>query len=332
MAMAALGCEHTTPFSFDNDVSTTPFQKGDPARLTFNPGLDTRASWLPDGSAFLFTEEQTGRPDRDQCIAVMPGTGGTITRTICADSDVAADSVNVFLAPAVSSEGRLAYLRTSTLANRGRPTQDHAAVVLATYTAPQPGTVIQSLPYFSPDSQPVDVVSDIHWAAGSVLFFLADHFQIICLNLSCTVADTSLTGLEIDRIVLAPSGPILTAVPGTVGATALATAGPDTVFFALAGSGQVHRLVVGAPADSVIFTFPGSVTGLSVAAGRLAAAVNGTLHLLTLATAADTVLPVSGPNEIIDHPALDPTGHFLIADVTDTSSGLPADLWLWRLP
>ena len=332
MAMAALGCEHTTPFSFDKDVSTTPLQKGDPVRLTYNPGLDTRASWLPDGSAFLYTQEQLGRPDRDQCIAVMPGTGGTITRLVCADSDVAADSVNVLLAPAVSPEGRLAYLRTSTLANRGRPTPDRAGVVLATYAAPQPGTVIQSLPYFSPDSQPVDMVSDIHWAAGSVLFYLADHFQIVCLNMSCTVADTSLTGLEVDRIVLAPSGPILTAVPGTVGATALAIAGPDTVFFALAGSGKVHRLVVGAPADSVIFTFSGPVTGMSAASGRLVAAVGGTLHLLTLATAADSVLLVPGLTDIMDHPALDPTGHFLIADVTDTSTGLPPDLWLWRIP
>jgi len=332
MATAALCCEHTTPFSFDKDVSTTPFQPGNPARLTFNPGVDTRASWLPDGSAFLFTEEQLGRPDRDQCLAVMPGTGGTVTRTICADSDAGADSVNVFLAPAVSSEGRLAYLRTSTLANRGRQTPDHASMILATYTAPQPGTVVQSLPYFSPDSQAVDVVSDIHWASGSTLFYIADHFQYTCTNVSCTTADTSLVGLEIDRIILAPSGPIVTAVPGSVGATALATAGADTVYFTLSGSGNVHRLVVGASADSVIFTFSGTVTGLSVASGRLAAAVNGTLHLLTLATATDTVLPDPGPFKIIDHPALDPTGHSLIADVTDTSSVLPADLWLWRLP
>lgn len=332
MAMAAVGCEHTAPFSFDYPEPTTPFQPGNPARLTFNPGLDTRASWLPDGSAFLYTQAQ-GRPDHDQCLVAMPGSGGATIRTICTDTDRAGDSSNVFLAPAVAVDGRMAYLRSSTLANFGRTTPDYSFLVVATYADPQPAAVIERLPHLSPGGQTVDVATDLHWTAPSTLIFLADRFQIICLNLSCTAADTSIVGLEIDQAVVSAAPPAITLVAGTVGASAVATAGADTLYYTLSSDpGGLHRRIFSTSADSVVFTFPGAVTGLSAAGGRVAAAVGGTLHLLTLATGVDTVLPAAGPTGVVDHPALDPTGRVLVADVTDTATTLPADLWLWTIP
>jgi hypothetical protein len=331
MATAVAGCEHTAPFSGTDYHATTPLEPGNPARLTYNLGVDTRASWLPDGSAFLFTEQQVGLPDRDQCLAAIPASGGSITRLICTDTDPAGDSTNVFLAPAVSADLRMAYVRTSTIANFGRTTPDHGALVLATYALPLPGKQILPLPYFSPGGQSVTFASDLHWTDRATLYFLADRFQFTCLNLSCTIGDTSIVGLEIDRVITTDP-PSITLVTGTVGASALATAGSDTLYYALSGSGDLHRVILSTSTDSVIFTFSGAVTGLSVASGRLAAAVAGTLHLFVLATAADTVLAAPGLADLMDHPALDPTGHTLIADVTDTSSGLPADLWRWSIP
>lgn len=330
MAITAVGCGHTTPFSITDYSATTPFAPGNPTRLTFSPGLDTRASWLPDGSAFFFTEEQTGRPDHDQCLVVMRRSGGSITRTICSDADQAGDSTNVFLAPAVGKNDRLAYVRTSTIANFGRSTPDYGAVVLATYAAPQPGTPIVRLPYFSPGGQSVTFASDLHWTDATTLYFLADQFQIICLNVSCTSLDTSIVGLEVDRVTLTTGSPGLTLVTGTVGASALAAAGADTLYYALSGSGDVHRLIVSTSADSVVFTFPGPVSGLSSGGGRLAAAVAGDLHLLTLASGQDTVLSPAGGGLPADHPALDSTGHLLVADVRIGSA--PADLWIWSIP
>ena len=330
LALATAGCGHTTPFPITGYSSTTPFAPGNPTRLTFSPGLDTRASWLPDGSAFLYTQQQLGRTDRDQCLVLMPRSGGSTTRTICTDTDGAGDSTNVFLAPAVATNGRLAYVRTSTVANFGRKTPDYGAVVWATYADPLPGTQIVPLPYFSPDSQTVTFASDLHWTDATTLYFLADQFQIICLNPSCTSADTSIVGLEVDRASLTTGTPLITPVTGTKGASALAAAGADTLYYTLSGSGDLHRLIVSTSADSVVFTFPGAVSGLSAGGGRVAAAVSGDLHLLNPASGQDTVLSPAGGGLPADHPALDPTGHLLVADARIGSA--PADLWLWTLP
>src|SRR4029077_3245378 len=129
IAAGVLACNHTTPFSPQTYAATGPFVPGDPSRLTYNTGVDTRASWLPDGSAFLYTQEQAGRPDHDRCLAVMPKTGGTVTRTICTNTDAAGDTLNVFESPAVSTTGQLAYVRTSVLANTGTGEPHHGGPV-----------------------------------------------------------------------------------------------------------------------------------------------------------------------------------------------------------
>lgn len=330
--LTIVGCNHTTPFSTGDYGATSPFQPGNPARLTFNAGVDTRAAWLPDGSAFMYTQEQV-TPDRDQCLTVMGRTGGSTTRLICTETDPGHDSTNVFLAPAASgvfAGARMAYVRTSTLANYGRSIPDYGSLTSATWAAPVPGKQILSLPYLSPGGQTANFASDLHWTDPSTLYFLADQFGLICLNLSCTVADTSITGLEVDRVSFATATPAISLVPGTVGASAFATGGPDTLFYALSGSGDLHRLILSSSADSVVFTFPGNVLGLSAASGRVAAAVAGRLHLLRLATAVDSVLPLAGPLQVANHPALDPTGHFIVADISD--NGAPPDLWLWSVP
>jgi hypothetical protein len=322
-----VGCNHTEPFTTDYR-SVGPLVPGNPTRLTYNSGVDTRASWLPDGSAFLYTQQQT-TSDQDQCLAVMGRTGGATSRLICTDTDPAQDSTNVFLAPAVSTNLRMAYVRTSTIAHFGRTTPDYGALVLATYALPLPGKQIVPLPHFSPGGQSVTFASDLHWTDPTTLYFLADRFQFTCLNTNCTIADTSIVGLEIDRVITTDT-PSITLVTGTVGASALATAGSDTLYYALFGSGDLHRLIISTSTDSVVFTFPDNVLGLSAASGRVAAAVAGSLHLLILATAVDSILPAAGPLQVVDHPALDPTGHLLVADVRD--GGAPSDLWLWSIP
>ena len=94
------------------------------------------------------------------------------------------------------------------------------------------------------------------------------------------------------------------------------------------------------------FGAAGIVRDLSLAGGRLAAVVggnvtvssepiNGTyqedhgglLHLLTLATNADTTLPDSGL--LFRHPALSPTGDRLVAEAWQ---GNAIDLWFFELP
>src|SRR5262249_42924269 len=151
---------------------------------------DTRVSWLPDGTGFLYTQEQVDRLDRDRCLVLMPATGGGIQRSICPESDVDGDSLDDFESPAVSSTGRMAYVRTTMLAFFGRSGPDNAQLVLGTFSDPYATTQLTTLPYFGPASRPVDIVSDLHWAGPNTLIFLTEQQTFPSRCGGCAAVDT----------------------------------------------------------------------------------------------------------------------------------------------
>jgi len=325
--LAVGACEHTTPFSVSDYAPTAPLAPGNPTRLTYSTGADYGASWLPDGSAFLYSQEQSGL-DHDRCLALMPGGGGAVTRTICDDGDPDGDSLNAFLSAAVSPGSRIAYVRTAMLAFSGGAGPDNAALVVAPFGNPLAAEVARVLPYISPSGRSVDIASEVAWAGPATLVFLAEQVSYPCTNFGCTTSDTVATGLEIDRVDLGSGSPVLSVVPGTDLAAALTVSGPDTLYFALGGSPQVHQRILSTGADTVVFTLGDTPTGLTAAGARLAATVSGALHVVDLATGMDQVLRASGA----DAPALSPDGHALVAQVADSANGFVPDLWLWTVP
>ena len=330
-AALVVSCDHTTPFSAGSYGNTAPLNPGNPARLTYNPGVDPRASWLPDGSGFLYTQEQTDRTDLDRCLALMPAGGGTVTRTICAGSDLAGDSLDDFESAAASTDGRIVYARTSMIAGFGHAGPDHAALVIAPYASPLAATLLQTLPYFGPASRSVDMVSDIHWVGPTALVFLSEQWTYPAACGTCTRVDTVRTGLDIQRIDVGPP-PVISLVPGTDQATSVTVGGRDTIYYTLAGDPGVHRRVLASNADTVVFIFAAAPTDVTVAGSRVAALVGDTMHVVDLPTGADLKLAL-GLNQLL-RPALSPDGHSLVAEVAvvDTLGIHPADLWLWRLP
>ena len=64
--------------------------------------------------------------------------------------------------------------------------------------------------------------------------------------------------------------------------------------------------------------------------GRLAVVVLGQLHVLSLSPFADQTLTTPHPGQIIAHPALDPAGHLIVAEVSDSTA--LSNLWLWTVP
>ena len=331
-AAAALlvACDHPTPFSAGSYGNTGPLFPGNPAQLTYNTGVDTRASWLPDGSGFLYTQEQVGRTDLDRCFALMPAGGGTVTRTICA-GDQAEDSLDDVESAAVSTDGRIVYARTSMVAGYGHSGPDNAALVIATFANPLAATVLQTIPYFGPASRSVDMVSDIHWTGPSTLVFLTEQWSYPAACGRCTNVDTVRTGLDIQRIDLGPP-PVISLIPGTDQATSVTAGGRDTIYYTLAGDPGVHRRILATNADTVVFTFTSAPTDVTFAGSELAAVVADTIHVVNLQTNADAKFPV-GVNLVV-RPALSPDGHSLVAEVAvvDTLGIHPTDLWLWRLP
>ena len=334
--LAALACDHTAPFAGGSGYGVGPFSPGSPVRLTFNSGVDRGPVWLPDGSGFLYTQEQMDRQDRDQCLAVMPQAGGTVTRTICATSDPLGDSLNALESPSVAADGRMAYVCSSMYAFAGRHTPDYAALVLATYQAPLNTTVLEPLSYFGPSAKAVDLVRDIVWTGPSSMIYVAEQVAYGCANPGCTVFDTSAAGIEIQRLDYSTSPPTLSVVPNTSSATSLAAGKADTVYFTVAGSGQVHRRALSTGADTVVFDFGSPVTDLSASASgsRFAGVVGSAFRVVDLATAFDNTFMKADTN--FHRPVLSPDGHRVVVELApiDAVTGvqMPPDLWMWKLP
>ena len=231
--LAALSCNHTTPFGTADYRSTGPLVPDNPAQLTYDSGGDTRASWLPDGTAFIYTQEQFGQSDDDRCLAVMPKAGGATTRTLCAINDPTHDTLNDLESAAVSTTNRLAYVRTSMKAGLGRFTPDYSALVLTSYASPDAFTTLLRMSYIGPSGQGVDLITEVHWVGTTTLVFVANQATYSCANTGCTLADTSITPIEIERLDVAAGNPQPTLVANTAGATCLSIVGTDTMYYAL---------------------------------------------------------------------------------------------------
>lgn len=329
LVCSLLACEHTAPFAIPNYAPTTVLVPGQPARLTYSVGSDSRPSWLPNGAAFLYSEELEDQPDRDRCLALMGARGGAIVRQTCVESDPFHDSLNALGASAVNQQNRIAFFRTAMSLSPENVGYERGAILVgASYASPL-GTVVQILPYISPSGQSIDYVSAIGWSGPNTLVFVGQQASYPCANPGCTRSDTTLTGVEIDRVDLKSGMPVLTEVPGTAFATAVTVAGPDTIFYSLSSDGRVHRRILNSGADSVVYTFTaGAASGLSYAAGRLAATVSGALYVLSLDSGSVQVLPGTD----VGRPALSPDGRLLVAEVSDPQNGFVPDLWLWTVP
>lgn len=256
--------------------SKTPLGTGDPVRLTYNPGADERATWLPDGSAFLYTAEHLDSPERDRCLEQMAATGGAVSREICADPLTSPDSQNTFASAAVAPDGRMAYVRTSSRFSPMPAGFNHAALVLASIARPLDATVLEPLAFFGPNGRTVSMVTSIHWVGANALIFLGERLAYESPCGSCR-PDTLRWGLEIDRLYLGAGGHVdsVTAVPGTDGASSLAYAGGDTIYFTRNGESRIYRQLLTQGIAAVVHDFGALTRDVGVAGARFTAVVGG---------------------------------------------------------
>ena len=296
-------CDHTTPFTTDVEAATGPFGSGSPIRVTFDSGADIRPVWLPDGSAFVYTEERTDRADRDRCLAFIPAKGGSIVRRICPGGDLPGDSVDDFESPGFSAGGQLAYVRTTMLAFIGRAGPDASQLVLGTFGDPLNVSVLTQLPY-PLASGSVDVASELHWVSPTTLIYLGERQSFPSRCGSCVLRDTLRTGIDVERIDLGGSGPVRSTVPNTASATSVSSDRLDTLFYTLAGDGRVHRRALSTGADTIVADFGSAVTDLSVSGTRLAVVLGSSLEVMDLLTGSTTTYSKVDTN--FHRPALSP--------------------------
>lgn len=356
-------CDHPTPFGTAVAGADTTFSRGSPRQLTFNLGKDQTPAWTGDGSAILYSAEETATGGRDHCLVRMPGTGGTIQSTLCGDLLGGLDSTDVWAWPAPAADGRLLLTQTWSLSGQISPVG--GALELATVARPDVAITLRSSPYRAPDGQTHQGLSFPGWLGNSEVVYIGDRIDYPRPCPSCR-PDTLVTGIGLVRLDLNNPGQ-LSVIPGTGDITSVAPFGATTVLMTTRGSSLVTQLSLNGGTSILIHDFApdGIVRDVHAAGGRLVAVVGGkvsslvdsilgplqpdtggALHVVDLLTGNDQVL--SAPGLLFRHPALRPDGRAVVAEgyrysldsifglgglvAVDTNVSPNSDLWLFDLP
>ena len=354
LLLGIIACDHSAPFSPTNQGVTTPFQPGPIARLTYAPGNSRSASWLPDGSAFVYSYPDPQSAQSDRCIAVMPATGGRIQQLICRRTANSPRQTELLDAPAVSSEGRLVY--SQDVRPDGATGLGDLALTLTSLTAPQTTSRLAAVPYTIAPGLLNNWISQTTWLSPTRLLFLGGLIGKI------TISDSITSGLDIVQLDFGTGTPILSLVPGTESASGVAAGDGGSFYFTVGGDTRVYKRDAGG-GTTVVYDFaPEIVRDAQVVGNRLVAVVGGRvtflegpnpgqlvqwdygglLHVVDLAANTDQSVSLPIP-AFVRRPALSPDGSRIVVEgypltITPNPPGPPdtvvsshSDLWLVSL-
>lgn len=310
-ALLLLGCDHAGPFAGGVSDLDGPMQPGNPARLTFNPLRDRNASWLPDGSAILYTFEANAAQNFDRCLALLQRGGGT-RHELCSTSAGHLDSTEVYGPSAVSNSGLLVYSFTQSVPGRQIPNRKELRV--ATLADPQTFEVLHPLP-FSIDGFGIDSVKDVRWLDANRVVYLGAY----------GIPNT----IERDRIVVLidlRSAAQPSAIPGTMSVHALAVGtDPDAIIVTRGGDSRVYHLALASGQETVLYDFaPGFPGDIAVRMNRLVTVIDRTLISVDLSTGISDTLVSDPGTPSLRSPAVSIDGSVV-------AEGL-MDLWLFEAP
>jgi hypothetical protein len=331
-AMSALwlpGCSHTEPATAPPQGTEQPFDTTPPVRLTFNPGPERGASWLPDGSGIVYSTQQLNRRDHDVCLAILPPTGGSQRELVCDLSRTGADTTNAIETPAVAPDGRLAFVQLGSTIGGSNPFL--ARIVVAPGLDAANAARVQALPYTIPGELEHSGAAALAWVDTDRLVYVGQTVSYRSACAACPL-DTVTTGVKV--AMLHPSQP---GAPATVPGTDLASgvspgASADEIFYTLGGDTRVFHRVLSSGEVSVAHDFgaAGIAREVRVAGRRLVAVVGGhvtfgvdsllgptqwdsggVIHVVDLDTGADQELETA---LFFRRPALSPAGDRVVAE------------------
>lgn len=357
-SMLLLACQ-AEPFVPAATGADQPFQSGFPRRLTYNLGDDRTPSWLPDGSAIIYSSEREDRPDHDRCLALIAPGGGTLLWRYCPTAPVEDDSTNLMESPAVSADGRIFYHRVTSWI--GQQKLGESAMMLGRATDPVSARRIQWLPYTASNGRIHYSIRLPAWTGPDHLVYLA---ELLFYEGSTFYPDTVYTGEDVMQADLSGATPVLTPVPGTDYASSVAVAAdPDTIYYTLGGDSVVYARSLGGGGVTPVYNFGSGniVRDAQVRNGVLVAVVGGSvgwqyetnhgwvqrdeggdLYFVSLGTGAISV--VLGDSVLYRHPQISPDGKYVVVEVQPwapvhlgpqvdyTATNHRADLWLFEMP
>lgn len=363
--MAALvllaACDHARAFLPADPHTVEPFTAGSPRRITFSPGDDRTAAWLPNGAGIVYSSEQLDRRDHDRCLLVLPPTGGTIRQRICYTVLAYEDSVDRFESPAIAADGRMAFYTEHS--RIGLQKNGVGSVRLGRFDEPLASArLITPVPYLASNGRMHSAVAQLRWVSPTQIAFVG---QMLYYEGSTFLPDTFTTGLDVVVADVSGGAAVLTVVPGTDYASGVAVdpAIPGVVYYTLGGDSKVYRRVLATGTATVAYDFGAGHIAREpdVWGTHLVAIVDGSvqftdepvhgwtqrdeggdLWIVNLSSA--VALPYSSEATLFRRPAISPAGDRLVVEASPrvpvhvaaqsdfTAINHRPDLWLFDLP
>src|SRR4051794_25482555 len=314
------GCGHTEPFTPEDFGTDVPFDPTPPIQLTLNRGPDRRASWLPDGSALLYSTQLEGTRDHDVCLALLPSTGGRQRSLSCNLTALGNQRTESFESAAPATDGRLAFLAASGPIGGLVPSVQELS--LATVTDPVARTSLLAIPYTISGRPTHGGISQLRWLGPNRLVYLGEAVNVLSLCDGCE-RDTVHSGLDAVWLDLAGASTPQT-IAGTANASGVSPGSTeDEVYYTLNGDTRVFRETISTGAATAVFDFAaaGVVRDVHVVGSRIAGGVGGRGDF--------TDDPVVGPTQ------WDSGGVVHVVDLSDNSDVAltgPTDRGLYRRP
>lgn len=273
IALLLVACNHSPPMTEEPPNSNEPINPGPPVQLTINPGEDGEAA-IPDHGTIFYTYQIVDTVDQDRCIAILPLSGGTRLREICAQGDRDDDSTQAYRWSAPLPSDSLAWFRTSSRA--GEDFNREALVAIAALKNLTAFRVLRTFPTTSTNSQTHIEPAFLRFVGAGTLAYVGMRFYSRCTDLGCEVV---FGGREVALLDLTLPGTPPLAVPQTDYSSGVA-AGPASgdIIYTLVGDSRVYlRTAAGNVSTLHDFGGAGIARDPHLAGGRLVAIVGGNI-------------------------------------------------------
>ncbi|HET8763333.1 MAG TPA: hypothetical protein VFM12_07935 [Gemmatimonadales bacterium] len=277
-ALLLLACSHGEPFGPVDHSSGGPFEPGiTPLRLTYGGGRSP--AWMPDGASFIYSFESSdhsnGAAPSDTCLGILPASGGQRTASICSDSPLEAETLDVYTQPTPAPDGdRVAFLRGLLDPVTGSGLTSLMVGALDSLPA---GTVLGNNRFPGAHGQVLGIGS-LHWLDADQLVFLGEDNGTFSPCASCDPIVISRWRDAYRRSVTGTTE----AIPGSDFATSVAVASPTELYLTFANDGRVVRHDVNSGAEAVVATFDAikAPRDADYANGRIALVAGGVISQL----------------------------------------------------
>lgn len=335
----AAGCSHQDAFPTGAVPPLGPRTTNPPVQLTYDLGDDLTPSWLPDGSALVYTFTVRSVPAGNRCLGVLPSAGGTRRLEKCLRTDLLGDSIASLTWATVAPDGRAAWVDQRGLRTRLPP--DRQTIRIGELMSGDTGAPVRAFPFPAPSGNLHLTATHLGWLSPTLLAYVGSVVDYPRPCSQCE-ADTVVTGVEAVLLDLSQSPAVVSIVPNTAGATSLWPASDGgSIYYSVSGDTRVLQQVLSTGNVSTVHDFAGlgepgdiSIRGhYMVATVRAGTGQPERLTRVDLTTGQRDLITVN--TGTVERGRLSPNGRSMVVQLLDQPPPPLApnvNLWLYEMP